>query len=197
MFAVRASQETRGIHTHGEGVDPKGNPMAAINIRRLSLRNAQGSLHRRLSKRAPPVRLDRESPGAARAVLAESTWRDPAMKTFMAVYTGTPDAFEKYQKQFPDPVKRAANEKAGMDAWMKWGVTHAKSVVDHGGPLGRTKRVTKDGIADIRNHLAGYTVVRAESQEAAATMFLDHPHFTIFPGDAVEIMEVLPIPEMP
>ena len=24
-----------GIHTHGEGVDPKGNPMAAINIRCL------------------------------------------------------------------------------------------------------------------------------------------------------------------
>ena len=24
-----------GIHTHGEGVDPKGNPMAAINLRCL------------------------------------------------------------------------------------------------------------------------------------------------------------------
>jgi hypothetical protein len=24
-----------GIHTHGEGKDPKGNPMAAINIRCL------------------------------------------------------------------------------------------------------------------------------------------------------------------
>jgi hypothetical protein len=36
--------------------------------------------------------------------------------------------------------------------------------------------------------------VSAESQEAAAKMFEKHPHFTIFPGDAVEIMEVLPIP---
>lgn len=119
------------------------------------------------------------------------------MKTFMAVYTGNPAALEKYQQRFPDPEKRKANDKAGMDAWMKWGETHAKSIVDNGAPLGKTKRVTKDGIADIRNNLAGYTIVKAESQELAAKMFLDHPHFTIFPGDGVEIMECLPIPEMP
>jgi len=119
------------------------------------------------------------------------------MKTFMAVFTGSPQAFEKYQKENPDPKKREAMEKQGMAAWMKWGETHAASVVDNGGPLGRTKRVTKDGIADIRNQLAGYTVVRAESQEAAAKLFLGHPHFTIFPGDGVEVMEVLPIPDMP
>ena len=119
------------------------------------------------------------------------------MKTFMAVYTGTPDAFEIYQKQFPDPEKRKANEEAGMEAWMKWGETHAKSIVDNGAPLGRTKRVTRDGIADIRNNVAGYTIVKAESQEAAAKLFVGHPHFTIFPGEGVEIMECLPMPEMP
>ena len=43
---------------------------------------------------------------------------------------------------------------------------------------------------------AGYVVVQAESHEAAAKMFEGHPHFTIFPGDSVEIMECLPIPEM-
>ena len=119
------------------------------------------------------------------------------MKTFMAVFTGSPAAFEKFQRENPDPEKRKAMEKAGMAAWMKWGETHASSIVDNGGPLGKTKRVTRDGIADIRNNLAGYTVVKAESQEAATKMFLGHPHFTIFPGDAVEIMEVLPIPDMP
>ena len=119
------------------------------------------------------------------------------MKRFMAVYTGNPAAFEKYQRENPDPGKRKAMEKAGMDAWMKWGEAHAKAIVDNGGPLGRTKRVTKEGVADTRNNLAGYTVVEAESQEAAAKLFLDHPHFTIVPGDGVEIMEVLPIPERP
>jgi hypothetical protein len=37
-------------------------------------------------------------------------------------------------------------------------------------------------------------VVQAESHDAAARMFTNHPHFTIFPGEAVEIMECLPIP---
>ena len=41
----------------------------------------------------------------------------------------------------------------------------------------------------------GYTIVQAESQEAAAKLFLNHPHFMIFPGDGVEIMECLPLPE--
>ena len=119
------------------------------------------------------------------------------MKTFMALYVGTPQAFAKYQKDFPDPEGRKKREQAGMRAWFAWGDKHAKAIVDNGAPLGKTKRVTRDGIADIRNNLAAYTVVQAESQEAAAKMFLNHPHFTIFPGDGVEIMECLPMPKMP
>ena len=116
------------------------------------------------------------------------------MKNYMAVFTGNPQGMEEWKAL--DADTRAAREKQGMAAWMKWGETHAASIVDNGGPLGKTKRVTTGGIVDIRNNLAGYTVVRAESQEAAARLFEGHPHFTIFPGDGVEVMEVLPIPEM-
>ena len=119
------------------------------------------------------------------------------MKTFMAVYTGNPQSLDKYLKENPDPRQRESKEKQGMQAWMAWGEKHAGSIVDHGAPLGKTKRVTRDGIADIRNQMGAYTIVKAESQEAAAKMFLDHPHFTIFPGDGVEIMECLPIPDRP
>jgi hypothetical protein len=119
------------------------------------------------------------------------------MKKFMAVFTGTPAAFEKYQQKFPDAQKRKAHEKNGMEAWQKWVKAHEKSIVEGGAPLGKTKRVSREGIADIRNNLAAFTIVEAESHEAAAKMFLDHPHFTIFPGDGVEIMECLPMPAMP
>jgi hypothetical protein len=81
-----------------------------------------------------------------------------------------------------------------MKAWGDWMINHKASVVVQGGPLGKTKRVASQGISDIRNNMTGYVVVSAESHEAAAKMFEKHPHFTIFPGDAVEIMEVLPIP---
>jgi len=30
--------------------------------------------------------------------------------------------------------------------------------------------------------------------DAAARLFVNHPHFTILPGDSVEIMECLPMP---
>ncbi len=118
------------------------------------------------------------------------------MKKFMAVFTGSQTSPGHAKWKAMDEVKRKETENAGMQAWMKWGEANAKSVVEHGGPLGKTKRIATDGIADITNNLAGFTIVQAESHEAAAKMFLNHPHFSIFPGDAVEIMEILPIPSM-
>jgi hypothetical protein len=37
-------------------------------------------------------------------------------------------------------------------------------------------------------------VVSAESHAAAARLFEGHPHFTVFPGEGVEVMECLPMP---
>ena len=37
----------------------------------------------------------------------------------------------------------------------------------------------------------------ADSHEAAAKLFEMHPHFSIFPGESVEIMPILPIPGAP
>jgi hypothetical protein len=65
----------------------------------------------------------------------------------------------------------------------------------HGRPLGGTKRVSPEGVADVSNALTVFVVVRAASHEAAARMFEGHPHFTIFPGDAIEVMPVLPVPQ--
>ena len=49
-------------------------------------------------------------------------------------------------------------------------------------------------VGDTKNAMSGYIVVKAESHEAAAKLFENHPHFAIFPGESVEIMEVMPIP---
>jgi hypothetical protein len=115
------------------------------------------------------------------------------MKNYMAVFTGSPDSMAGWQAL--EATERQRREAEGMQAWKRWVEDNAKAIVDHGAPLGKTKRVTKDGIADTRNNLAAYTVVQAESQEAAARLFEGHPHFTIFPGDGVEIMECLPMPQ--
>ena len=110
------------------------------------------------------------------------------MKTFLALYTGAP---APAQRPAPPDAETAAK---GMAAWGEWMSRNAAQVVDGGGPLGVTKRVDRGGVADAHNAVAGYVVIRAESHEAAAKMFENHPHFAIFPGEAVEVMEVLPIP---
>jgi hypothetical protein len=116
------------------------------------------------------------------------------MKTFLAVYTGTPEGLARWKDL--DEATRKSREASGMKAWIDWGAANAAVTLFQGGPLGKTKQVSPDGIADIRNNMAGFTVIQAESHEAAARLFLNHPHFAIFPGDAVEIMECLPIPSM-
>ena len=88
---------------------------------------------------------------------------------------------------------RSASRPACRPGWIGETVTRRPSSTT-GGPLGKTKRVSAQGIADTKNAMTGYVIVQAESHEAAAKMFERHPHFTIFPGEAVEIMECLPIP---
>lgn len=106
------------------------------------------------------------------------------MAKFMAIYTGKPGGAR------PDEATVAK----GMQAWREWMTRHADRIVETGGPLGKTKKVSAAGIADSQNNLVGYIVVEAEDHEAAARMFQGHPSFSIFPGDGVEVMPCLPIP---
>jgi hypothetical protein len=116
------------------------------------------------------------------------------MKKFLAIYIGTEAALEKAQWKRLDEEKRKAREASGIKAWMEWGMVNSAAIVDQGSPLGKTKRASTQGIADTKNSMTGYVIVQAESHEAAAKLFENHPHFTIFPGDSVEIMECLPLP---
>ncbi|MEZ5757964.1 MAG: hypothetical protein R3D86_07070 [Emcibacteraceae bacterium] len=118
------------------------------------------------------------------------------MKEYLAVYTGNKQSREESGWDQLDPAKKAELEKAGMEAWYDWMKANQKSIVVSGGPLGKTKRVSRDGISDHVNELVGYIIIKANSYEEAAEKFLNHPHFSIFPGDAVEIMECLPVPGM-
>ena len=117
------------------------------------------------------------------------------MKTFLAVYIGSASALEKSEwSKTTDESELKRLQNAGIEAWGNWATANQASIVDHGTPLGKTKRASAQGISDIKNAITAYTIVQAESHEAAASMFEQHPHFMIFPGDSVEIMECLPMP---
>jgi hypothetical protein len=116
------------------------------------------------------------------------------MKTYLAIYLGTEAALARSGWNELTEAQREQRSASAIDAWMKWGAQHAAAIVDHGTPLGKTKRTDASGVKDVKNELTGYVIVRADSHDAAARMFEGHPHFTIFPGDSVEIMECLPLP---
>lgn len=120
------------------------------------------------------------------------------MKKFLAIYIGTTSALEQSGWNALDEKTRAERQAAGMKAWGEWGEHVARSgasIVDMGGPLGKAKRASGEGLSDFRNAMTGYVILEAPSHEAAARLFENHPHFAIFPGESVEIMEILAIPE--
>ena len=113
---------------------------------------------------------------------------------YLAVFLGSKTSPRRAAWDALSEGDRRAKERDGMAAWKAWVEKHQGAIVSMGGPLGKTKKVTQRGSVDTSNDMAAFTLVRADSHEAAAALFDKHPHFSIFPGDAVEVMPVLPIP---
>lgn len=83
---------------------------------------------------------------------------------------------------------RKQEEKSMQDEWNAWMKAHAGALTETAG-VGKPKKVTAGGVEDARNDIMMYSFVEAESLEAAAAMFADHPHFGI-PGGWIEVMQV-------
>jgi hypothetical protein len=114
--------------------------------------------------------------------------------TYLAVFLGSKTSPKMTAWTALPEAERRAKEREGMAAWKAWAEKHQGVIVSMGGPLGKTKKITQRGIEDVSNEMGAFMVVRAESHEAAAKLFENHPHFVIFPGESVEVMPVLPIP---
>ncbi len=117
-----------------------------------------------------------------------------ANNTFLAIFLGSKSSPKMTAWMAMPEAARQTKEKEGIAAWKAWVKRHEAAIVTMGGPLGKTKQVSANGIADISNSLGAFSVVKADSHEVAAKLFENHPHFTIFPGESVEVMPVLPIP---
>jgi hypothetical protein len=112
------------------------------------------------------------------------------MKKFLVLYKASADAFQQMSKSTPD------QQKAGMQAWMAWSQKAGKSIVDMGGPLGKSVRVAKGGqVSPATNDLGGFSIMTAESKESLAASMKEHPHF-MMPDSSIEIIELMPIPGM-
>jgi hypothetical protein len=111
------------------------------------------------------------------------------MPRFVAVYTMRPEdvaAFRARPKSEQDAI-----DKVGLKAWEEWSRRNAAPIVATDVMVGKTRRVTKSGIAEAQNQIAGFLIVEAADIAAAAGLFQDHPHITVFPGDGIDVMPIV------
>ncbi|MHB2207005.1 hypothetical protein [Methylobacterium sp. CM6257] len=108
------------------------------------------------------------------------------MKRFLVLYLVPSSVVEKWKRT--DPESRGPAEEKMRAAWDDWMREHSGTVsgTEAGG---KTKRISSDGISDTKNDIMLYAFAEAESHEAAARMFEQHPHLQI-PNASIEVMEV-------
>ena len=111
------------------------------------------------------------------------------MPRFVAVYITKPEDLAAFRAR--PKSEQEAIDKAGLKAWKEWDKRNAAAIVGTDVMVGKTRRVTKSGMADTQNQIAGFLVVEAADLAAAAALFQDHPHITIFPGDGIDVMPVV------
>jgi hypothetical protein len=76
-----------------------------------------------------------------------------------------------------------------MAAWMSWMGGLGSSIVDQGNPFGASTTVTTSGDSATAGDAGGYTIINADSLEAAAKMADGCPIFTA--GGQVGVYEAV------
>lgn len=103
------------------------------------------------------------------------------MANFMVIYSGGGGMGASQEEQ--DRI---------MAEWGEWYGKLGEAIVDGGAPFGASKNITDSGTGDGPlgdTPATGYTVISADSLEAAAAACADHPH--ISHGGAVQVFETI------
>jgi hypothetical protein len=116
------------------------------------------------------------------------------MKKFMVLYMAPVASMDEMMSQMRTATPE--QRQAGMEEWNAWGKKYDKAIVDMGNPLGKSKMVSSNGVADHRNELGGYTIVEGDSADAVSKMFVNHPHIKSMKGATIEIVEIVPMDSM-
>lgn len=106
------------------------------------------------------------------------------MQKFLVLYIASHEGMDAWMAR-PEAERKEEDEKM-MREWDEWTEAH-KGMLRESFGTGRPKRITGSGIEDARNDVMVYSIVEAESLEAAAAIFKDHPHFGI-PNASIEVM---------
>ncbi|MBY0111161.1 hypothetical protein K2Y00_04140 [Patescibacteria group bacterium] len=114
------------------------------------------------------------------------------MSKFLVLYLMPAEGLAEWMKIDPE-IRKSEEEKMKAD-WDAWASAHSSSLLETAG-AGKTKRITPEGVQDVANNIMLYSMVEAESTEAAAQLFEGHPHLKI-PGGTIEVMPTNILPGM-
>lgn len=106
------------------------------------------------------------------------------MKKFLVLYLAPVAVLEEWMKK--DEATRKREEETMKAQWDAWTEAHQSAIKETAG-AGKTTRVTSTGTTDVRNDIMLFSLIEAESSEAAAKLFEGHPHLEI-PEASIEIM---------
>ena len=109
------------------------------------------------------------------------------MAKYLVLYRSKVSAAEQMQGASPEDAQ------AGMEAWTQWAGKVGNAMVDMGSPL---QTVATVGGSTDGAYIGGFSILEADSADAAKALVDGHPHL-MSPGDpSIEVLEFLPVPGM-
>jgi hypothetical protein len=109
---------------------------------------------------------------------------------FLILYRSPMSAEQRMKQASPDQMK------GSMQEWMDWKSRNEDAVIDFGMPLKGDKYIAGGVVKDSDSDIRGFTLIQADSVDAAVELLKDHPHFKNPNAPAMELLEFLPMPGM-
>ncbi len=106
------------------------------------------------------------------------------MNKYLILYCATPETLEHWRKQSQEQAQK------GMEAWMQWQEARKEDLAEAGCPVGKNTRITLQEVKPVSNEVCGYSILLAESPEAAAKILEGNPHVKE-PGAYLEVMNLV------
>ena len=110
------------------------------------------------------------------------------MESFVVIYYAPLSVREQAQNAAPEDMQ------ASMQAWGEWAKRCGESLTYPGSALMGGLRLTPSGSSPGESDVIGYSVLQAESMEAATALLESHPHIGWGNGCEIELYRAMPMP---
>jgi hypothetical protein len=107
------------------------------------------------------------------------------MKKFLVIYRMDMEAMKKMME-----TSTPEDRQKGKQEWDAWMAANAAHFADMGGPTGKNMSVSATGAEAKSNDVGGYSVIQAESIEAATAALAGNPHFAMA-GATIDLAEIM------